>query len=190
MMKNYIIVAGLNGAGKTTLFETEHDWFLDTREHRINADEETLALGGDVSTPEAQKAGTNVALTKAHDFIQARFSFHQEMTFAGKADIARIQAVRDQGYRITLLYVAISSLEAAKERVQQRVNLGGHYTQAADIEHRYQRSLGNLPKVAAMVDEIHIFDNSTPTGFREIYWRNETKVLRNELKRYPWLPNL
>jgi predicted ABC-type ATPase len=44
--------------------------------------------------------------------------------------------------------------------VAARVSSGGHDVPEADILRRYQRSMENLPKAAALVDLLSVHDNS------------------------------
>lgn len=188
-MKNYILIAGINRAGKSTLFQSEHDWFADTRANRINADEELVRLGGDSNSVLDQAAGARIAVKKMREFMIAGLSFHQETTLSGKTDVARILKAKKLGYRVSLLYVALDTPELAKQRVAMRVKRGGHNIPDADIERRYSRSLDNLAVIARLVDKVHVFDNSAGS-VTEIYWRRSNNVIIDELPRYPWLPQL
>ena len=65
------------------------------------------------------------------------------------------------GYRVTLLYVALPSVQLAKRRVARRVKEGGHSIPDNIIERRFYRSLGNLMyRYRVVVDEWFVYDNS------------------------------
>ena len=52
--------------------------------------------------------------------------------------------MRDEGWKIELIYLALPSVEMSKLRVAERVFHGGHNIPTKDIERRFSRSLKNL----------------------------------------------
>lgn len=57
-------------------------------------------------------------------------------------------------------YIGVNTVEIAKERVNLRVQKGGHGIPDNDIERRYIDSLNNLKKAIEICDEIKIYDNT------------------------------
>ena len=65
------------------------------------------------------------------------------------------------GYKITLLFFWLQTIELAKERVRSRVLEGGHNIPVDVIERRYKRGIENLFKIYLdIVDVALIYDNS------------------------------
>jgi Uncharacterized protein conserved in bacteria len=60
--------------------------------------------------------------------LEKRKSIHVEITLAGhaKSQLNLIDKAHQNGYEVTLLYVAVNSAETAIKRVNERVELGGH----------------------------------------------------------------
>ncbi|MDR0899491.1 MAG: zeta toxin family protein [Lactobacillaceae bacterium] len=185
-MKTYLIIAGVNGPGKSTLFESGKYFPEGTRENRVNADEELKSINGDSNNKVDQLKGGKIAVKKMKGFISSGKSFHQETTLSGLTDIQRIRDAKDSGYKIMINYIALENSNLARQRVANRVKLGGHDIPDEDIERRFKKSLENLKKAAPLADVIHIFDNSSNT-MQEIYFRDGDEVVIDDLSRYPWI---
>jgi hypothetical protein len=63
------------------------------------------------------------------------------------------------GYYVGLYYFALDSIEINFERVQRRVEKGGHGTPEANIRRRYEGSL-KLSEALGCADEALLIDNS------------------------------
>lgn len=64
------------------------------------------------------------------------------------------------GYGVTLFFVYLNSPKLAAERVDIRVNKGGHSIPKDVIERRYSKGLQNFSKYAKEVNDWYIYDNS------------------------------
>ena len=52
--------------------------------------------------------------------------------------------MKDEGWQVELVYLALPSVQMSKQRVAERVKHGGHNIPVKDIERRFARSLRNL----------------------------------------------
>ena len=157
--KNLYIIAGCNGAGKTTASFTILVDTLDCKEF-VNADE--IAKGLSPFQPEnvALEAG-RIMLNRINELLNKGVSFSFETTLSTKSYKSFIIKAKDQGYKVTLLYFWLQTIELAKERVKTRVSEGGHNIPEVVIERRYERGIKNLFDIYIdVVDAILIFDNS------------------------------
>lgn len=175
--KNYdkpkaYIFAGVNGAGKTTLYYDK----LEQGKHfglRINIDE-IVSSFGDWREQKDQFRASKIALKIRTSYIAQRQNFNQETTLCGKSIITLFDTLKKAGYEIYLYYVALNSVNLAKERVAMRVKKGGHNIKPHLIERRYAKSLQNLKKITPLCEKVEIFDNSqntpkdTTSAFRKI----------------------
>ena len=76
----------------------------------------------------------------------------------------RTYFVKQKGYHVELIYVALPTASLAKQRVKKRVSEGGHDIPVDVIERRFYRSLNNLiHRYSKVVDEWRIFDNASPS---------------------------
>ena len=155
-MKKYTVIAGVNGAGKSTLYYTNYDLYKD---NRVNIDEITAKIGSWKNHTDTIQAG-RIAVNMLKDYLSRGESFNQETTLCGKSIISTIKKAKNLGYFIELHYVGLDSAETAKERVQKRIQLGGHGIDNDIIEKRYYESLQNLKEIIPICDSIKFYDNT------------------------------
>ncbi len=180
--KNLYIIAGCNGAGKTTASFTILPEIINCKEY-VNADE--IARGISPFQPEkvAFEAG-RIMLKRINELLNQGKSFAFETTLSTISYKNYIERAKNQGYRTTLLFFWLDSVDLAKERVKTRVEEGGHYIEESIIERRYKTGLKNLFKIyISILDGTLIFDNTEGkheliayyTQTKEVTILNETK---------------
>ncbi|HMU53482.1 MAG TPA: zeta toxin family protein [Nitrospira sp.] len=155
-----IIIAGPNGAGKTT-FAKE---FL-VREsviHFVNAD--LIAGGLSPLRPElsARQAGRLVLLELSR-LAKARKNFAFESTLSGRTYLRLLKKWKTAGYRIEIVFLSLSSVQLAFQRIAARVRQGGHNVSRADVMRRFNRSWKNFHALyRPLAHAWAIYDNSGP----------------------------
>ena len=136
------IVAGPNGAGKTT-FSLEYLPKAANCSNFVNAD--LIAAGLSPLAPERELvAASRIFLSEIEEHIATKESFAFETTLSGRSYLRLIQRLRNDGWRVELIYLALPSVKMSKLRVAERVAHGGHNIPVRDIERRFPRSLHNL----------------------------------------------
>lgn len=156
MIKNYILYAGVNGSGKSTLYHTRAE-FQDLP--RINTDEILAEFGDWRNQADLLKAG-KIAVGRIKQLFMDEQSFVQETTLCGRGIVQNIINAKKHGYKITVFYVGVDSVELAKERIAYRVKKGGHGIPDADVERRFHESFRNLEIIMPYCDELYFFDNT------------------------------
>lgn len=175
-MKRYILYAGVNGAGKSTLYRTTR---YKNSMPRINTDEILREFGDWRNTSDLMKAG-KISVARLSDYLLQGVAFNQETTLCGHSIIKTIQRAKEAGYMIEMHYVGVDSSQIAKQRVAQRVKMGGHGIPDRDVDRRYGESLRNLKKVLGFCDLAALYDNTTQFRRFAIYKNGEAiKVSRN-----------
>ncbi|MFZ1633083.1 MAG: zeta toxin family protein [Chitinophagales bacterium] len=157
--KKLYIIGGCNGAGKTTASFTILPEILDCKEF-VNADE--IAKGLSPFQPEkvSFEAG-RIMLNRINELLFENKNFAFETTLSTKSYKSKIIDAKAKGYRVTLLFFWLQTVELAKERVKIRVSEGGHNIESKIIERRYVRGIQNLFDIyLPIVDGALIFDNS------------------------------
>lgn len=173
----YIIVAGVNGAGKSTLFQTYPEIFMNTK--RVNADEILRKNHGDWQNQKDNILAGRETVKKIQYNIANQISFHQETTLASSLNgfLKNIQKAKQKGFQVELLYISLDTPQRAIERVNHRVQLGGHGIPNDVITKRYFKSLENLKEIVKYVDSFQLFDNSQ-------YLKRITKIERKYLDNW------
>jgi len=136
------IIAGPNGAGKTTFALSYLPEVAGCR-HFVNAD--LIAGGLSPLAPGSERvAPGRLFLREIARYERERIDFGFETTLAGRGYLRLIQRLRDNAWRVELLYLVLPDPELARQRVAERVAHGGHDIPDQDIERRFYRSSSNL----------------------------------------------
>ena len=93
------------------------------------------------------------------------------------------------GFRVSLLFFWLHSIDLAIDRVRIRVSEGGHYIENHIIKRRYLRGIKNLFEIyLPIVNKALIFDNSS--GDPELVFQKSEKefiinpIKYNEIRKY------
>jgi predicted ABC-type ATPase len=157
-----VLIAGPNGAGKTTFarrYLPEDAGVV----HFVNAD--LIASGLSPLKPElaAIVAGRTV-LTEIDRLVTQRADFAFETTCSGLTYEHRMQAWKQAGYRIEMVYLRLHSAQLALRRVAARVRQGGHGVPRADVIRRFSRGWENFQRIyRPLPDSWAVYDNSGHT---------------------------
>ncbi|MBF0175872.1 MAG: zeta toxin family protein [Magnetococcales bacterium] len=158
-LPHIFVIAGPNGAGKSTtapMLLRHHFGVFDY----VNAD--TIAAGLSAFAPEraAMQAG-RIMLRELHRLQAKHVDFAFETTLSTRSYLPWLVKCRNDGYQISLLFIALSSPEVATARVAERVRNGGHGIPEHVIRRRYCRGLGNFFTLyQPVLDRWFLVDNS------------------------------
>jgi len=162
-MATCLIIAGPNGAGKTT-FALDFLPKVKQYSHFINAD--LIAAGLSPLAPERELiTASKFFLQEIKNNIANNNDFALETTLSGRSYIKMIKNLKQLGWTVELVYLALPNVEMSKQRVAERVKHGGHNIPLKDIERRFSRSLDNLlNEFSGIVDSCSCFmnDNEEP----------------------------
>lgn len=156
------VIAGPNGAGKTTFARKFLPKYANCRNF-VNAD--LIAAGMSPFSPEtaAVRAG-RLMLEEIRYFSDRRASFAFETTLSGRSNLALIQKLRADGYKIHLFFLMVSSVEVALSRIKERVLKGGHDVPEVVVRRRFDRSFRNfLRAYCDAADSWYLLDNTSTT---------------------------
>lgn len=146
-MDRYLIsVCGPNGAGKSTLIKT---LFASLNLPVVDPDQFSSQGLSEIS------AG-KIAVRQIREYLAYGVSFIKESTLSSHFDIKTVIAAQAAGYRNILVYLALPSPAASRQRVARRVMAGGHAIPDAAIFRRFDKSLANLEFLKDKVDECYI----------------------------------
>ena len=160
-MPNLYIIGGPNGSGKTTVSLRLLPTFLECFEY-VNAD--AIAAGMSQFNPEsvAILAG-RLMIQRLRTLSDSGTDFALETTLAARNFARFLINCKNKGYTINLIYFWLQSPELAIERVQRRVESGGHYIPEDVIRRRYDRGRRNLTSLyLPLCDSWMVYNNSSP----------------------------
>lgn len=100
-----------------------------------------------------------------------------ESTLSGKSLTRIIKSVQETSdYFVTLVFIFLDNAELCIERVETRVEKGGHHVPKEDISRRFGRSLINFwHKYRLLVDQWQLFYN-TEDSFQEVAHQGESEI--------------
>jgi predicted ABC-type ATPase len=178
-MKDVVIIGGPNGAGKSTVAATLLPQHLKIREF-VNADE--IAKGISPFNPSGNAIAAGRLMIGRMRYLQnAGESFAFETTLAGRAYLRMLQNCHSAGYRITLIFLWLPTVESALKRVAKRVAEGGHDVPPETVTRRFYEGLRNLHDIyLPIADMAFIYDNSDDAGgilFAEKRRKRDLKIL-------------
>jgi predicted ABC-type ATPase len=153
------VIAGPNGSGKTTFSKKFLPDYVECLEF-VNAD--LIAEGLSPFTPgRAMLQAGRIMLEQIHSLGSRGIDFGFETTLAGKTYLKLLNELKQKGYSIHLFFLWIKSVKLALERIELRVQQGGHSIPEATVRRRFRRGILNFfHEYQPIVDSWVIFDNS------------------------------
>jgi len=153
------VIAGPNGAGKTTFARKFLPQYVECLEF-VNADLIATGLSPFVPGRAALHAG-RLMLEQIHFLAERGLDFGFETTLSGKTYVKLLQEMKKGGYLTHIFFLWISNVKLVLERIQLRVQNGGHHIPEAIVRRRFGRSLPNFLRFyKPLADSRTIFDNS------------------------------
>jgi predicted ABC-type ATPase len=156
------IVAGPPGGGKSSVFALSA--FAD---RVFNADDRAAELNGGSyeNIPMSVRVAVNREFEEfVHSSIRAGASFALETTLRSSITFEQAKLARARGFRVSLVYVALDTIEHHIARVRQRASRGGHSASESTLRGIYASSLRNLPMTlnpeVSGIEKVEIYDNS------------------------------
>ena len=154
------LIAGPNGAGKSTLYR----YLIQPRYPQlpfINADVHERELLGHIRNAlQRSEAARAWAEAAREDCLQRQQSFVSETVFSHPSKLQLIADAQARGFEVALYVVCVDEPRRLLERVQQRVQEGGHSVPAHKILARYPRTVAHLRLAVRQVQLAMLFDGT------------------------------
>ncbi len=149
-MKKIYVMAGVNGAGKSTFarsFFPEHVTYLNPdlmvktflQNHQNNKKAKELDAWKHV-------------VKKINAHINGEKTFGFETTLSDKTVIKKLHTAKKNGFEINLIYISLDNLDLHFNRVDHRVENGGHDIPKKIIARRFHSIPKNLPQAMSVAD--------------------------------------
>lgn len=155
-----IVIAGPNGSGKTTITSRilKHEW-LEGAVY-INPDNVAQERFGDWNSPEAVMQAAQYCEALREQCLREGQSLIFETVLSSEGKVDFIRRAHEAGYFIRLFFVSTSHPSINSSRIAKRVMKGGHDVPIPKIISRYQKSIVNCKRCAALADRVYVYDNS------------------------------
>jgi len=110
----------------------------------------------------AAVAAARLVLEKLDRLTRLCTDFAWESTLSGLTYAKRIQAMKQLGYHVEIIYLQLASPKLALRRIAGRVRQGGHNVTKSDVLRRFSRSWSNFQTTyRPLADAWTAYDNST-----------------------------
>lgn len=135
-----VLIGGSNGSGKTTLAEVVEE---DTGIEYLGADRIAASLDP-AEHHNIDAAAGRIFVERLRDILEAETSVIIESTLAGTTLRKHLVEAKERGYKITILYIFLSTVELSLFRIEVRVRGGGHNVPEDLVRVRYLKSRINF----------------------------------------------
>lgn len=95
--------------------------------------------------------------------IRTASDYAFETNFSSSDPMSSAKQFKEAGYEIHLIFMGLNSIEESIQRVEQRVQLGGHKVVESSIRYNYEHGYKNLYKYFKEFDSVSLYDNSIPS---------------------------
>jgi len=100
-------------------------------------------------------------LSEIQRYLTAGESFAFETTLSGRGYARLIPKWQSAGYEVTLVFLRVSAIRIALDRVKARTAQGGHHISPTVIRRRFRLGWENFERVyQQLVDNWRVYDNS------------------------------
>jgi predicted ABC-type ATPase len=166
-----IVIAGPNGSGKTTITSKilKHEWLENAL--YVNPDQVAQDRFGDWNSPEAVLKAARYCEEQREACLRQGQSLIFETVLSTDSKVDFIRRAHEAGYFIRIFFVSTAHPAINAARIAQRVMEGGHDVPISKIISRYQKSILNCKRVAAIADRVYIYDNSVDDAEARLLFR-------------------
>ena len=163
-MPQILIIAGPNGAGKTT-FASDYLAAEEADFEFVNADEIARSVEASATPAASDVLAARSMLVRITELVEAGADFAIETTLANLTYAQKIPLWRSRGYKVTLIYLRLPSIEASLARVRKRVDAGGHDIPEETIRRRFGKALVYFHTIYKPIVDVWYLYESQDGGF-------------------------
>ncbi len=156
----FTVFAGPNGVGKSTAYRRFLDAGYDSGEY-LNPDDIARSLGTPLAgTPASHLRAGRQVIRRTRSLIASRQSLVRETTLSSREILRTVASAKTAGYRVVMVFVALSAADTTRWRIGVRVATGGHDVPRDALQRRFPRAIDNASLVARVIDVAYFLDNA------------------------------
>ena len=137
----------------------------------VNPDQVAQDRFGDWNSPEAVLQAAQYCEEQREACLRQGQSLIFETVLSTDSKVDFIRRAHEAGYFIRIFFVSTAHPAINAARIAQRVMEGGHDVPISKIISRYQKSILNCKRVAAIADRVYIYDNSVDDAEARLLFR-------------------
>lgn len=184
---NMYIISGCNGSGKTTASYTLLPELLNCSQF-INSDEFAKSLSP-FDPAAASVTASRYLVMKFNYLVNRKADFGVETTLATRTLLNMIKNAQAEGYKVTVLYLWLSDVKIAINRVRHRVDNGGHDIPEEVIRRRFSRGLEYFFKDYIPVCDRWMLADNSQTPFKMVAYGDRTSTNIKDTAKYELICN-
>ena len=179
----FTVVGGPNGVGKSTFVATLRAAGYPLGRF-LNPDDIAQTLRG--AQPARELQAGRETLRQSRALIATRTAFSRESTLSSNEILRTMQAAKDAGFAVVLLFIGVSAVETTKRRVQARVEEGGHDIPEPIQSRRFTKTFTAAGQAARIADTTLFFDNAG-RGHRFVGVVEQGRATYLDHQAAPWI---
>ena len=114
---------------------------------------------GDWTNRGDQVRSGKIALDKIAECLEKNKSFNWETTILSNLVVDKIKKAKELGYYTRLHFIGVGDLDLSLQRIENRVQNGGHGIDEKIVRYRYNHQFDNLSEVLPYLDHAIFFNN-------------------------------
>jgi predicted ABC-type ATPase len=179
-------VAGPNGSGKSSIVSSTKI-VKNHGENIINPDNYARNIV-DIKNEKARYIfAMNLCEALRNNLLEVRAVFGFETIASTEEKIDFLKKAAAKGYRIDVLFVSLESPELCCQRIQKRVERGGHDVERSKVFSRYEKAMNYLKEYIRIADAASVYDNSGGSPVLVFSKDGERMEILKEPSEIPWV---
>jgi predicted ABC-type ATPase len=147
------VVAGANGVGKTTIF----DQLIPRDTNYVNADSISKQIREkNKHLSNVQEIANQEALDVFNKYVSSKQSFALETNLKDIETYKSFIEVQEKGYTLNVYFLGVDSADVCIDRIERRVQEGGHFVRPDIVKERYFAGLKLLEHYVATPDQLYL----------------------------------
>jgi len=181
-----LVIVGPNGSGKSSI-ATSTGIAKNYEENIINPDNYAKSVSDIEDYCEKYIFAMKQCEILRDSLLEHRITFGFETVGSTQEKIDFVKKAATKGYVIDILFISLESAEMCYQRIQKRVERGGHDVERSKVFSRYERTMNYLKDYIEIADAIKVFDNSGKAPIL-VFSKNDSKmnILKNP-SEIPWV---